>query len=479
MANSTRYFQLTSNILLEYVYVDMDSDTKGDSSERIIDLKHSNELYRIEDTYNGQMYLFCRDGENDNKSGHGYDNLVVGTNQNDSKLVKMVNETGTRKYNELYSSELKTTPVKFKDDDSCDVYYDRCIIHFTNTNYFGDYDAIIFQAFVKNLSGYKISLASILFGRDDVSGVTLNKTPFLVNQNLYTTHISFRIPSTNFMLTAKGKKFLDNIDDFENSHVGKLRLQKNCPIEFNILGVKSSYSVGGFTFMNTENINSIQVPFFDSYKKVNIEIDEADDGDYFKIYARVNKGAGNYMSFSDYINTLDANPTEFIVMHEITLFENFVDIYNDFRSLKTHSEYHLVNLSAYGEDNELDDVINYRPICIYAARDVSFTIEDTLKIINTEDNTTVVRKSSKTFKNPSKYGKKTGRIFTDEAPLQVNVFNRRTDEDIDSVKISKSASNTANGNRTVLENHQHIISSLVECTNVGVTVQRISQADVE
>ena len=41
---STRYYQLTENILLEYVYVDM-SDSTGDSTDRIIDLKNKNKLY--------------------------------------------------------------------------------------------------------------------------------------------------------------------------------------------------------------------------------------------------------------------------------------------------------------------------------------------------------------------------------------------------------------------------------------------------
>ena len=44
MANSTRYYQLTKNILLEYVYVDTESNIKDDSTNRIIDLKNKNKL---------------------------------------------------------------------------------------------------------------------------------------------------------------------------------------------------------------------------------------------------------------------------------------------------------------------------------------------------------------------------------------------------------------------------------------------------
>ena len=466
MANSTRYYQLTKNILLEYVYVDTESDLTNNSTERIIDLKNKNKLYITDNKFNGKKYLFCRDENGDNKSGHNYENLVLGVNKNDSKMVKVLNEKTGYRY-DTKTSDLDTRIVTFEDEDSCDVFFDTCIIHFTGSNYFGDYDSLIFQAFVNDLDGTQISLANILFKRTD--DVELNDKPLLINQKLYTTHISFRIPSTYFMCNRSGKDFVKKISKYE-------KLQKDTPIQFNILGVKATYSTGGFDFFNTEELNSVQIPFFDSYKKVNVIIEEAKDGDYFNIYARVNNGGTSTMSFSDYMYTLDANPSEYIIMHEITLWENYVDIYGSLKSVKTHSEYHLVNLSTNEDDNEIDDIIKFRPVCMYANRDVNFIIEDTLRIINTEDNTTIVKKTSKSFGNANKYGKKIGKIFNDEAPLRVNVYNKRVDEDLDYVKIQKGGNGTSAAS---IESHQHNVTSLVECTNIGVSIQQVSRNDVE
>lgn len=466
MANSTRYYQLTKNILLEYVYVDTESDLTNNSTERIIDLKNKNKLYITDNKFNGKKYLFCRDENGDNKSGHNYENLVLGVNKNDSKMVKVLNEKTGYRY-DTKTSDLDTRIVTFENEDSCDVFFDTCIIHFTGSNYFGDYDSLIFQAFVNDLDGTQISLANILFKRTD--DVELNDKPLLINQKLYTTHISFRIPSTYFMCNRSGKDFVKKISKYE-------KLQKDTPIQFNILGVKATYSTGGFDFFNTEELNSVQIPFFDSYKKVNVIIEEAKDGDYFNIYARVNNGGTSTMSFSDYMYTLDANPSEYIIMHEITLWENYVDIYGSLKSVKTHSEYHLVNLFTNEDDNEIDDIIKFRPVCMYANRDVNFIIEDTLRIINTEDNTTIVKKTSKSFGNANKYGKKIGKIFNDEAPLRVNVYNKRVDEDLDYVKIQKGGSGTSAAS---IESHQHNVTSLVECTNIGVSIQQVSRNDVE
>lgn len=466
MANSTRYYQLTKNILLEYVYVDTESDLTNNSTERIIDLKNKNKLYITDNKFNGKKYLFCRDENGDNKSGHNYENLVLGVNKNDSKMVKVLNEKTGYRY-DTKTSDLDTRIVTFENEDSCDVFFDTCIIHFTGSNYFGDYDSLVFQAFVNDLDGTQISLANILFKRTD--DVELNDKPLLINQKLYTTHISFRIPSTYFMCNRSGKDFIKKISKYE-------KLQKDTPIQFNILGVKATYSTGGFDFFNTEELNSVQIPFFDSYKKVNVIIEEAKDCDYFNIYARVNNGGTSTMSFSDYMYTLDSNPSEYIIMHEITLWENYVDIYGSLKSVKTHSEYHLVNLSINEDDNEIDDIIKFRPVCMYANRDVNFIIEDTLRIINTEDNTTIVKKTSKSFGNANKYGKKIGKIFNDEAPLRVNVYNKRVDEDLDYVKIQKGGSGT---NAASIESHQHNVTSLVECTNIGVSIQQVSRNDVE
>lgn len=477
MANSTRYYQLTPNILLEYVYVDTESDLTGDSTNRIIDLKNKNNLYMMNDEFNGKRYLFCRDDVNDNKSGISYDNLVVGTNQNDSKMVRVLNKETGYKYDSK-TSQLSTEVIDFgNDEDACDVFFDTCIIHFTGSNYFGDYDSLIFQASINDWDGSKINLASINFTRTD--DIEYNEKPLLINQKLYTTHISFRIPSTYFMLNRSGKKFVRKISKgkwVDRVFTPSDKLQSNTPVQFDIFGVKATYSTGGFNFFNTERLNSIQIPFYDSYKKVNIEIEEATDGDYFNIYAKVNNG----MSFSDYMYSLGATPTEYIIMHEINLWENYVDIYNNEKSVKTHSEYYLVNLSANEDDNEIDDIIKYRPICMHANRDVNFIIEDTLRIINTEDNTTIVKKTSKIFGNANKYGKKIGKIFNDEAPLQVNVYNKRVDEDLDYVKISKGAgAGGASSGAGAIESHQHNVSSLVECTNIGVSIQQISRSDIE
>ena len=506
---STRYYQLTENIMLEYVYSETDKQNmEGDKTEFVIDLNNKNRLYKVDNPDIKKLYLFCRDSDGDNKSGHNYDNLVVSVSNNDTKFVKMTNEYGMKytyggfnivdmdhvnSYGEpqdgIDFSYWQRNGYGLNEQDLCDMVFDKCIIHFTGGNCFSDYESLIFQMFVRDMYDNKISFASVLFKRTD--DVELDERPLMLNQKLYTTHISFRVPSANYLLSQVYRsshgyninqytvQCIPNIG-FTNLEGANLKLQKNTPIEFNVLGVRSTTEKNGFEFYNTVELNSIQFPNFDSYKKVNIEIEEATDGDYFNIYAQVNRGGNNVMSFSDYMYSIDAHPSEYIVMYEISLIENYTDIYNQPQHKKTHTEYYLINMSINEDDNEIDDVVRFRPVCVYSYRDVSFTIDVKLRIINTEDNTTIVKSACRDFtKNDgytSKYGKRIQRIMTDEYPIKVNVYNKRNDEELDYVKISKSGGNTIG---KTIENHQYFISSLVECTNIGVSIQQISKTDVE
>ena len=66
------------------------------------------------------------------------------------------------------------------------------------------------------------------------------------------------------------------------------------------------------------------------------------------------------------------------------------------------------------------------------------------------------------------------KINLGKTPAQVNVYNKRTDSELDSVLIHNSKSSELK-----VENHQYSIQEFVECVNIGVTVQDISAADIE
>ena len=85
--------------------------------------------------------------------------------------------------------------------------------------------------------------------------------------------------------------------------------------------------------------------------------------------------------------------------------------------------------------------------------------------------------------NKSKNNKKKKSQATKRMPTSSNFQETRR---IDTGKLSQATkvvsskqkkSNGKNGN--MIENHQYYISSLVECTNIGVSVQKVPQVEIE
>ena len=481
MDNSTRYFQLTPDILLEYNYTGLDiiSNQDGDQSN-IIDLKDTT-AHIVKNGYNGsKIFVF-----DDEKTRKGF---VLPTNKSESRFIEAfnkndvgvwsklsnTNELSYRSVNSLYSGGLN--------DSNSDVIIDNFKIHFTSRNYFGDYDGLIITAHLFDTIRNKIVLFSHLIRTTDE--VELNENPMLINQKLYTTYIEFKTISPNGLINVSEKQ-LPGEDGLRRIMSPSYMLMQNSPFVFSVYGVKGIGEYTQFEFYNVENLNTIYVPIVDKYNKIEIHIDESKNGDYFEVYPIVDSGS---KSFSDYITEISNGvPETYMVLHELSLVESYLDNYNRVIEDITHREHYLTNAAQQiSEDGEsrlvinefgLDNIMYYRPIVVHSGRIVSFTIKDEMKIINTLDNTTVVKTGSYTYssangKNPKKYGRYLNKIYVGEIPTQINVYNKRSNIDDDSINLVNSGSNVT------IDNHQYSISGFIESVNIGVSITDKSSENV-
>jgi Cu2+-containing amine oxidase len=122
----------------------------------------------------------------------------------------------------------------------------------------------------------------------------------------------------------------------------------------------------------------------------------------------------------------------------------------------------------------------YRPVCIYGSKCFKFTIRDTLKILNTDDNTTIVKTATLTYDNPSRYGKRMNRIYMSETPDIVKVYNRRTDVDIDGtnevINITNSSGGSGSGSGSTglkIETTTQNITSFIESRKIACSISQV------
>jgi hypothetical protein len=221
-------------------------------------------------------------------------------------------------------------------------------------------------------------------------------------------------------------------NDVFNNALAKqnIKLLQNTPIGINVYGVSSSTKgTDNFERLKTIRIGSISIPYvYNRFDEIHVNISEAQDGDYFYIDPEIGIG---YSSFVDYIERMGEDIRAYMVMHELVLRESWVDSDGNLQFENTHKEFHIIDINEDDEDDVInrrfDATIKYRPICMKCGLNNNATIIDTIKIINTVDNSSYEVTGSFDIPNPNKYGKKIKKLdFNNESRPIVNVYNKNT-----------------------------------------------------
>ena len=460
MADSTKYFQLTPEILVEYNYNDINSvNNQNSEAKHIIDL--GEDKFKAMVVQNGfcstNTFLLPQDKEH----------FVLPINKSESRFIQYYNGRRDLTYGHSDFNSTLVSQSSRNDDKSDDILIDTFKLHFTSKNYFGDYDGFIISVAVYDKIKNKVGLLSYYIKRTD--NIKLNDNPVLINQKLYTTYLEFTIPSVSALIhSVELREELPGEDNL----VRKLfshQIMDNTPIIMNIYGVKSTYKDNNYEYYNTEKINSIFIPIVDKSNHIEVKVEKATDGDYFVIHPVVDN---NRVSFSDYIyNLSDGHPEQYIVFYELKVVEYPVA---NTRSIEktTHREQYIINAGQNDNENSdinIDSIMYFRPVLKYSGLNVTFRIDVSMSIINTLDNTTIIKNSSLSVsgEDAKKYGKRMNRIYLGEIPAQINVYNKKPDIDTDGVKITNSSSNVK------IENHQHSVIGFIECANVGVSIEQV------
>ena len=460
MADSTKYFQLTPEILVEYNYNDINSaNNQNGEAKHIIDL--GEDKFKAMVVQNGfcstNTFLLPQDKEH----------FVLPINKSESRFIQYYNGRRDLTYGHSDFNSTLVSQSSGNDDKSDDILIDTFKLHFTSKNYFGDYDGFIISVTVYDKIKNKVGLLSYYIKRTD--NIKLNDNPVLINQKLYTTYLEFTIPSVSALIhSVELREELPGEDNL----VRKLfshQIMDNTPIIMNIYGVKSTYKDNNYEYYNTEKISSIFIPIVDKSNHIEVKVEKATDGDYFVIHPVVDN---NRVSFSDYIyNLSDGHPEQYIVFYELKVVEYPVA---NTRSIEktTHREQYIINAGQNDNENSdinIDSIMYFRPVLRYSGLNVTFRIDVNMSIINTLDNTTIIKNSSLSVsgEDAKKYGKRMNRIYLGEIPAQINVYNKKPDIDTDGVKITNSSSNVK------IENHQHSVIGFIECANVGVSIEQV------
>ena len=284
---------------------------------------------------------------------------------------------------------LGTTNLVNENLNSNLINYDTVRLHLrTGFSFAGrGYEGFLFQIKAKRYSGvynYFTSLAYLNYSNFEIQ----NPKPFVISGVAYSKFIEVKVPSLVDMYDNTLN--LDFQDAFFRTGQDAVNPTSNYEIVFKL--IDRVEEINNVKYIDcSENLN-VTLSQEDEYQDISAVIEEATDGDYFKIYGLKD---GSIDNFARYINIRQqTSGDDIIAFHDIEVLEQVGTTFNQTSEV------------SYAQVDNFDKPIVYRPVIQSANISNSFLINYNLRIYNETDNTQILKQASLVYNKPSKYAKR-------------------------------------------------------------------------
>ena len=267
------------------------------------------------------------------------------------------------------------------------IRYDKVRLHLRSGYSFASrgYEGFLFQVLANRSTGVQNNLTQLVYLNQSNFEIS-NPRPFILGETLFAKFIEIKIPT---VLGNQNPEFNDVF--YGDNTIGSSDLDptSNYGISFSLINNISTESGYDYIYLGEEN--KFTVSREDEFQDFTVVVEDAADGDYFKIYGERD---GSASAFEAYIlNRINTSSADIVVLYELELYEQI-----GLSQVKTFD-------TTFTQAGDFDVPILYRPVVINASNAVNFSIDITMRIYNETDNTQIVKKASLTVNTPGKYGK--------------------------------------------------------------------------
>ena len=284
------------------------------------------------------------------------------------------------------------------------IKYDTVRLHLRSGFSFAarNYEGFLFEVTTERNSGIKNYLTQLVYLNTSNYEYS-NPKPFMLGEKLYTKFIDIKVPT----LIEQNTEFLDRFYGDGSNGSSDLNPSSNYGISFKL--IDRLEAVGGYDYFYTGEENSFTVSREDEFQDFTVVIEDAEDGDYFKIYGEKDNSIGAFEAHI--LNRISTSSDDIMVMYD-------VDIYEFIRTseVKTFS-------TTYTQYESFNDPIVFRPVIMNSNIAANFSIEVTMRIYNQTDNTQIVKRASLTLEQTGRYGKKLNKLKIDSPNQLTEVYN--------------------------------------------------------
>jgi uncharacterized coiled-coil protein SlyX len=452
MATNSKYIQLTSSVLMEYIYADQAEINNPGNTFRISTL--TNPIWLCEDLHNKKDIVLNADSSEFIQQG-----LPNGTGNVRNRSYAFVDNYKSALldidkvvfYND-YDPKLTPTaslPIPFTNPSGYAPVYDTIRLHLVQGFNFETYEGLILNVQALRKDNTAFNLLNWVFNREDTWEI-LNPNSFFFAGRVYDSYIEVRVLSLYNLIYDYwlGTLTGDTVAERVTRQIGIKRDQQ---IQVNFSWIREKKTIEDQDYIYLYDTLSVDIPTQDQFESIAAVIQDSTDGDYVEFYATYK---GNIIQ--QFILDLNSNGYDFILLHDLTISEYIWDsTSNQYYWVKT-DDIQISQISDYGEPNF------FRPV-IKNPSAISYKIDYVVRLYNRNDNSQIWKTASMISNSPAKYGRKLLQLNLGLNPIQTSIFNKNV---VKEVQINRIA-------EPVLDNAKYI-TSFLDNTQVSVSYESIN-----
>jgi hypothetical protein len=390
---TSKFIQITPYLLMEYMYADEPTpedyfvNTGGVTVgyNKLINGYRSNNVQIFNKNSN---YSITHNTTENNVVRIGESSFVT----LDSNLIIPFND---------YSDELTDTinlPIVFP--SNLLVVYDTIRYHIRAGYNLNNIDGLILTVEYQDQNSEYVTASQILIKKGTEQEYNLNPNPVTIGANIYDKYFEIKLPNLKDM----NDKYLVASPAFKPETLASLISSSGngfvygSPLRVTAWQVQKTVDFNGYERYDCAEIATLSLEQEDPFSNIGATIKESDRGQFFEYYATDNEGF-----IEDFILFQNSIGNGYYISHQIEVLEQIG------AALIQTSGFQSIQTTAYDLPNY------YRPIVRNASVAASFTLRYTMSLINSVNQSRVIRISTYTSVNPSQWG-------TNITPIQLSTF---------------------------------------------------------
>ena len=404
MAYSTtsKFVQLTPYLLMEYMYADQPQPENYFVNSGPTTIGYDKLINGYQDD---AVQIFNPNGDYDLTHNTASNSVVqISTNSFvtlDSNLIIPFND---------YSDRLTNTddlPIVFP--SNLLVIYDSVKYHIRAGYNLSNIDGIILKIEFQDQNLNYVTASQILLKKGTEQDYELNPNPVIIGSNIYDKYFEIKIPNLKDM----NYKYLSASDYFRPQTLASLISQSgdgfisDAPIRISVWQVQSTTDYEGYSRYDSARIALLSLEQEDPFSNIGATIKESNKGQFFEYYATDNEGF-----VEDFILFQNSIGNSYYISHQIEVLEQIG------AAIIETSRFESTQTTAYDSPNY------YRPIVKNAAYSSSFFLRYTMSLINSVDQSRVIRISTYASNNPAQWGTTITPIKLQNLPQVQKIYNR-------------------------------------------------------